>query len=452
MSYLCSQLLQGSHSIAYRNLENESLPYPLLFSPYIHSKLHTRTERISTSPTLSIQSTQDNIIPSNTTCPAILHIRDFIDRVEPDPTRPGKGLSIQLRISLNIPQKDIQSDDVEQAEIPTLVRFFNKGNQSDRYKPNAFIYSSGSFLTTLSDDEEFHILLHAHNLDRSVYLICYKTILTQSSHPGNKEDTQSYFMHCPEAAQPIVTFLGFVLERGGQLNGGPTLLHYRLQTTIYNTSTRTHHTFPITTYFKNSPRQANFPPMSTNTHVFLTGRVFGLTKEHRQLAVVTDDLHFLPTPNHYLPATPSSTSKQKRVDRQSQRTGPQTPTRVTARPRTESLPTTHQLPVSPEIVVPDDEDKEGTPISWPETANENPGSSRASTPPPETFSKITENIISRYTRTKRISKLIADYRFFYLTRGCGYYSYYLRSHRSMSTCSEMKERGERVYNPAPARR
>ncbi|CRL30740.1 unnamed protein product [Penicillium camemberti] len=108
-------------------------------------------------------------------------------------------------------------------------------------------------------------------------------------------------MHCPEATQPIVTFLGVVI---GQLKGGPTLL-CRLQTT----------------------RWANFPPLSIITHVFLTGRIFGLTKEHRQLAVVTDDIHFLPTPNNHLPATPSSTGKRKRVDRWSQRAGSQTPTK-----------------------------------------------------------------------------------------------------------------------------
>ncbi|KAJ5111788.1 hypothetical protein NUU61_001418 [Penicillium alfredii] len=307
-------------------------------------------------------------MPSNTTYPAILHIRDFIDHVEPDPTRPGKGLSMQLRISLNIPWKDIQSDDVEQDEIPTLVRFFNDSNQSDLYKPNTFVYSSGSFLTTSSDDEKFHIVLHAHNLDR---------------HPGNEEDTESYFMHCPQAAQPIVTFLGVVLERGGQLNGGPTLLHYRLQTTVYNTSTRTHHTFPITAYFKNGQRWANFPPLSINTHVFLTGRIFGLTKEHRQLAVVTDDIHFLPTSNHHLPATPSSSGKRKRVDRWSQRAGPQTPSKSAARSHTESLPITHQFQDSPEIIAPDDDDEEATQITWPDTADEIKASPRATTSPPE---------------------------------------------------------------------
>lgn len=72
-------------------------------------------------------------MPSNKSFPAILHIRNFIERVEPDPTRPNKGISMQLRVSLNIPSKDVQSDDVEKDEILTLIRFFNKGNRSDLY-------------------------------------------------------------------------------------------------------------------------------------------------------------------------------------------------------------------------------------------------------------------------------------------------------------------------------
>jgi hypothetical protein len=107
-------------------------------------------------------------MPSNTPFPAILHIRDFIDNVEQDPTRPGKGLSMQLRVSLNIPDKDIQSDDVEQDDIPTLIRFFNEGNRPDHYQSNAFIYAWGSFLATSSDSEGFHIILHANSVDRLV--------------------------------------------------------------------------------------------------------------------------------------------------------------------------------------------------------------------------------------------------------------------------------------------
>jgi hypothetical protein len=105
--------------------------------------------------------------PSNKSSPAILHIRDFIDYVEPDPTHPGKALSMQLRVLLNIPGKDVQSDDVEQDDIPTLIRFFNEGNRPDLYQPNAFVYAWGSFLTN-SDSEDFHILLHATSVDRLV--------------------------------------------------------------------------------------------------------------------------------------------------------------------------------------------------------------------------------------------------------------------------------------------
>lgn len=52
-------------------------------------------------------------------------------------------------------------------------------------------------------------------------------------------------MHCPGAAQLIVTFLRLVLERRGQMNDGRNLLQYSFQTTIYNPSTLTHHTVGV---------------------------------------------------------------------------------------------------------------------------------------------------------------------------------------------------------------
>lgn len=108
------------------------------------------------------------IMPSNITNPVVLHIRDFINHAEPDPTRPGNSLAIQLHVSLNVPYKDICSDDIEQDDIPTLIRFFNERNQPDSYQQNAFVYASGTFLTDCSDEEEFHILLHANTISRSV--------------------------------------------------------------------------------------------------------------------------------------------------------------------------------------------------------------------------------------------------------------------------------------------
>ena len=126
-------------------------------------------------------------------------------------------------------------------------------------------------------------------------------------------------MHCPEAALPVITVLATVLARGGQLNTGATLLHYRLQSTVYNSSTRSYNTFPLTAYFKNGQRWVNFPPLGINTNIFLTGRIFGVTKNNRQLAVITDDIHFLPTHPQSFPSTPSPTASQrKRQDRWSQ--------------------------------------------------------------------------------------------------------------------------------------
>jgi hypothetical protein len=109
-------------------------------------------------------------MPLNRSFPAVLHIRDFIEQVEQDPTRPGKGLALQLRTSLNIPEKDAQSDDIEQQDIPTLIRFFSDPGQADIYRENTFIYAWGSFLTATTQDQGFHILLHAHTVDRYVPL------------------------------------------------------------------------------------------------------------------------------------------------------------------------------------------------------------------------------------------------------------------------------------------
>lgn len=159
-----------------------------------------------------------------------------------------------------------------------------------------------------------------------------------------------------------------------------TVLHYRLQTIVYNPSTRIPHAFPITAFFKNGQRGANFPPLNVNTHVFLTGRIFGLTKEDRHLAVVTDDIHFLPTSTSSLPPTPSSAiGKRKRVDRWSQRASPTTPSKSTSRfydpPLTENVTAT--------TTTDEDEDEASTQITWADTLDGTGSARQTSTPTPE---------------------------------------------------------------------
>jgi hypothetical protein len=190
-------------------------------------------------------------------------------------------------------------------------------------------------------------------------------------------------MHCPEAVQPIVTVLGTILERGGQLNGGPTLLHYRLQSTVYNISSRSHQTFPLTAYFKNGQRWANFPPLNNNSSNFLTGRIFGFTKENRQLAVITDDIHFLPTLSQSLPPIPSpTTGKRKRQDRWAQRANPRSPFSAVALLEDGSTSTIQLSHNSTKITAVNDDDDE-TQITWPGTPDDSQSLPQSYTPTPE---------------------------------------------------------------------
>jgi hypothetical protein len=177
-------------------------------------------------------------------------------------------------------------------------------------------------------------------------------------------------MHCPEAALPVVTVLATVLERGGQLNTGTTLLHYRLQSTVYNSSSRSYTTFPLAAYFKSGQRWVNFPPLNINSNIFLTGRIFGVTKHNRQLAVITDDIYFLPTLPQSLPSTPSPTArKRKRQDRWSQRANTRSPLKPARVLEDDSISTLQQSYKPTETTSPDD-DEEGTLITWADTTDD----------------------------------------------------------------------------------
>jgi hypothetical protein len=198
-------------------------------------------------------------------------------------------------------------------------------------------------------------------------------------------------MHCPEAALPVVTVLATVIERGGQLNSGFTLLHYRLQSTVYNSSSRSYHTFPLTAYFKNGQRWVNFP-QNINANIFLTGRIFGVTKKNRQLAVITDDIHFFPTLPQSLPSTPSpTTGKRKRQDRWSQRANGHSPFKP-APVLEDDLTSAIQQSYNPtETISLNDDDDDETLITWPDTAEDAQALPRPHTPTPERRSQRPRN-------------------------------------------------------------
>ncbi|KAJ5904789.1 uncharacterized protein N7473_001705 [Penicillium subrubescens] len=135
-------------------------------------------------------------------------------------------------------------------------------------------------------------------------------------------------MHCPEAALPIVSLLGIVRSEGGQLNNGSTLLHYDLETNVYDLSNKASVTFTVSIYFRNGNRWTNFPVLARQSRIFIAGRIFGITTSTPRLAIGVDDVYFIPTIGSTLtaPVTPtSSAGKQKQADRWNSRANPVTP-------------------------------------------------------------------------------------------------------------------------------
>jgi hypothetical protein len=153
------------------------------------------------------------------------------------------------------------------------------------------------------------------------------TILTFSRHSGNENEVDIYFNHCPEAAQPNVTFLGTVSDCGGQLNGGLILLHYCLQVTVYNSFTRGEHIFFVTVCLKNGQRWVKFSSLTPQIQVFVAGRIFGIIKENQQLAVLADEIYFVQATPRTILSSPTSTTKRKRTDFWTRRIPPHTPSK-----------------------------------------------------------------------------------------------------------------------------
>lgn len=125
-------------------------------------------------------------------------------------------------------------------------------------------------------------------------------------------------MHCPEAALPSVSLLGIVRGEGGQLNNGSTLLHYDLETKVYDLSNKASVTFTVSIYFRNGNRWTNFPILARQSLIFIAGRIFGITANTPQLAIGVDDVYFIPNLASVTtaPATPTSSvgNQSKQID------------------------------------------------------------------------------------------------------------------------------------------
>ena len=154
-----------------------------------------------------------------------------------------------------------------------------------------------------------------------LYHKCHACLLTAEgllSHPSDYSDPYTYNIRYPEVALPSVSLLGVVRGGGGQLNTGSTLLHYDLETTVYDTSSKSSVTFTVCIYFWNGKRWTNFPIHAMQSRIFIDGRVFGITTNTPRLAIGVDDVYFILNLATIItpPVTPtSSAGKQRQADR-----------------------------------------------------------------------------------------------------------------------------------------
>jgi hypothetical protein len=103
----------------------------------------------------------------NADSPAIIHLRDFIEEISNDPSRPDQGPALQIQITLNIPsvQPEEQSDDVDCSPIQTLIRFFTPAGRSHLYQPDTFIYAWGPFHMVHRQNDQPQMIINAHTVN-----------------------------------------------------------------------------------------------------------------------------------------------------------------------------------------------------------------------------------------------------------------------------------------------
>jgi hypothetical protein len=96
-----------------------------------------------------------------------IHVRDFVNEVSRDPTRPGYDSALQLHTDINIPpvHGEELSDDFDIVPIPALIRFFAPTGQMDLYQPSVFVYATGPFNMNGTQDAVPQMVINAFSVD-----------------------------------------------------------------------------------------------------------------------------------------------------------------------------------------------------------------------------------------------------------------------------------------------
>ncbi|EPS29060.1 hypothetical protein PDE_04007 [Penicillium oxalicum 114-2] len=227
---------------------------------------------------------------------------ESIDHIGLDPTHARQSSNLLICAALNIPyEPDSHPPNVHCEAIPISIHFYATPALQHLYEPDSFFYAWGPFSARQSLGGATEITLRA--CGEPDYLIALPR------QPGDVTDTDTYQTHCPEAACPTVLLMGTVESATGRVNSGPSLMYYDLHSTVYDSSTKSSVSFTVAAYFRNGARWANFPPLKLHTHIMVAAHVIGITTDDLRLALMVDDVYFLPT-LPYAPPTPTGAGSQ----------------------------------------------------------------------------------------------------------------------------------------------
>jgi hypothetical protein len=96
-----------------------------------------------------------------------IHIRDFVDCVLADRTRPETANFVEIHTDVNIFQEDEFYDSGITVEpIHTCIRAYLTASERDLYVTNAFFYAEGRFSTAVTTENKLEITVQAFGLQR----------------------------------------------------------------------------------------------------------------------------------------------------------------------------------------------------------------------------------------------------------------------------------------------
>lgn len=98
---------------------------------------------------------------------SIIHLRDFVDTITGDPSRPDAPNYVEIHTDINVFKEDsFYNAAVAVEPIHTRIRAYLNREQRELYVPNAFFYADGRFSTALFADNTLEINIQALSLMR----------------------------------------------------------------------------------------------------------------------------------------------------------------------------------------------------------------------------------------------------------------------------------------------